>query len=58
MFEEFKQIIIALLTGMAVGVIFAKLKLPTPAPANLAGVMGIVGIFLGYLLASKIGWGR
>jgi len=26
------------------------LKLPVPAPQTLAGVMGIVGLFLGYVV--------
>jgi XapX domain-containing protein len=56
--KEAKEVICSLLTGAAVGLLFAKLKLPIPAPQNLVGVMGIVGIFLGYVVASKIGWGR
>ena len=34
-------------TGVIVGVIFSALKLPLPAPPVLAGILGIVGIFLG-----------
>lgn len=45
-------------TGFIVGMIFAKLKLPIPAPPTLAGVMGIVGLFLGYLVAVRLGLGR
>lgn len=37
-------------TGFVVGLIFAFLRLPVPAPNVLAGVMGIFGITLGYLL--------
>ncbi|MDB4896841.1 MAG: hypothetical protein JWN15_3103, partial [Firmicutes bacterium] len=29
------------------------LKLPIPAPPSLTGILGIVGIFLGYLLAKR-----
>lgn len=42
-----QQVLLALLAGFLVGVIFSAIKLPLPAPPVLAGVMGIVGIFLG-----------
>ena len=42
-----KEILLATLTGIIVGVLFKVLKLPLPAPAVLSGVMGIVGIYLG-----------
>ncbi|MBM7853762.1 XapX domain-containing protein [Desulfohalotomaculum tongense] len=56
--QNFKEIVLALVTGLFLGLIFARLKLPIPAPPTLAGVMGIVGIFLGYLLAVRLGWVR
>ncbi|MEO0224548.1 MAG: XapX domain-containing protein [candidate division WOR-3 bacterium] len=43
-----KEILLSFLTGFFTGFIFSFLKLPIPAPQSLAGVMGIVGIFLGY----------
>lgn len=46
------EIIKATLAGMACGVVFSLLKLPIPAPPVLAGVMGIVGVFLGYMLVN------
>ncbi len=45
-----KEVILATLTGMVVGAIFSFFKLPIPAPPTLAGVMGVIGIFLGYIL--------
>jgi XapX domain-containing protein len=42
----------ALVTGLLTGAIFAVLNLPIPAPSALAGVLGIVGIFLGYVLVT------
>ncbi|MFZ8826055.1 MAG: XapX domain-containing protein [Candidatus Caldipriscus sp.] len=45
-----KEIILAFLTGFITGAIFALLKLPVPAPQTLAGIMGIVGLFLGYVV--------
>ncbi len=58
MWEQYREVMLSLLTGLAIGIVFARFKLPVPAPQTLAGVMGIVGIFLGYLLAVRLGWGR
>ena len=41
------ELLLALLAGFIVGILFSAIKLPLPAPPMLAGVMGIVGIFLG-----------
>ena len=43
----FYDAFLALVTGFAVGVLFSWLKLPLPAPPALAGVLGVVGLFLG-----------
>lgn len=48
-----KAIFLSLITGVAVGSIFALLKFPIPAPNNAAGIAGVVGIWLGLVL---IGW--
>jgi len=53
-----RDVILTTITGFMVGLIFTRFKLPIPAPPNLAGVMGIVGILLGYLVATKIGLGK
>ncbi|MGB1873821.1 MAG: XapX domain-containing protein [Akkermansiaceae bacterium] len=42
-------VLLSLVTGLAVGILFTALKLPLPAPNALAGVMGILGIYLGSL---------
>ena len=42
-------LLLSLLTGFIVGVLFTGLKMPLPAPNALAGVMGIVGIYLGHV---------
>ncbi|MEK7640844.1 MAG: DUF1427 family protein [Patescibacteria group bacterium] len=47
------DIIKSLATGLVVGVIFSVLKLPIPAPPVVAGIAGIVGIFLGYVLVQN-----
>ncbi|WP_453992921.1 XapX domain-containing protein [Bacillus nitroreducens] len=45
-----KEVVLALLTGLIVGFLFALLKLPIPAPPAFAGVTGIIGIYLGFKL--------
>lgn len=43
-----KEVLLALLTGFIVGFVFAFFRLPIPAPPALAGLMGIIGIYLGF----------
>ena len=43
------SVFLATLTGFVVGVLFSFLRLPIPAPPTLAGVMGIVGVYLGFI---------
>lgn len=49
--------LLALLTGGLLGAVFAFIQAPIPAPPELPGVLGIVGIFLGYRLVDSLGWG-
>lgn len=42
-----KEILLSLLAGILCGLVFKFLKLPIPAPPVLAGVMGIVGVYIG-----------
>lgn len=42
-----KDIIMALAAGVIIGVVFKVIKLPLPAPPVFAGIMGIVGVYLG-----------
>lgn len=48
-----KEWALALVTGGVVGFLFAKLKLPVPAPPTVAGILGIIGITLGYLIGKR-----
>jgi XapX domain-containing protein len=41
----------ALIVGLVTGLIFARLRLPIPAPPTLSGILGIIGIYLGYRVA-------
>ncbi len=47
---NYKEVILAFLVGAVLGFIFIKLKLPIPAPPVLAGIAGIIGIWVGFLL--------
>lgn len=49
--------VLALLTGLLTGALFRFLNVPIPAPPELPGVMGIVGIFVGYKLIDYAGVG-
>ncbi len=53
-----KEVVLTTITGFIVGLIFAGFRLPIPGPPTLAGVMGIFGILLGYLVAAKLGIGK
>jgi len=46
------EIMLTTLVGFTVGFIFAFLRLPIPAPATFSGVMGIVGLFMGFIVAN------
>lgn len=48
------QYALAILAGLIVGVVFSAIKLPLPAPPTLVGVLGIIGIYLGYRLYETI----
>ena len=52
---SYQTIATAFLTGFAVGVIFKLLKLPIPAPNTWEGVIGIFGIFVGYMVLKSLG---
>lgn len=44
------EIVKALLVGAICGGVFSALRLPIPAPTTAAGIAGVVGVFLGFLL--------
>lgn len=47
------EIIKAFIAGLVVGGVFSFFRLPIPAPTALAGIAGIVGLFIGYLIISR-----
>ena len=48
-----KEILYTTLTGTAVGAIFSILKLPIPAPPVFSGLMGIVGLWIGFGIVQR-----
>ncbi len=53
---DFTLTVLALLTGLLTGGLFHSLGVPIPAPPKLPGIMGIVGIYLGYRIVETMGW--
>lgn len=47
---NYELVLLGLVTGAITGVFFALVDVPIPAPPELPGLMGIVGIYLGYKL--------
>ena len=48
-----KDIFLTTLVGVIVGGVFSAFKLPIPAPPVFAGLMGIVGLWIGYAIVTK-----
>jgi len=48
-----KYSILSFITGLSFGGISALLKLPIPAPNTFAGLLGIIGLFVGYVLTQR-----
>jgi XapX domain len=46
--------LIALVVGVVIGAIFKALKLPVPVPHDFAGIVGVMGMFLGSALIDLI----
>jgi XapX domain-containing protein len=51
-----QSVILSFVLGSVVGAVFAFFKAAAPAPQNLEGVAGIVGIFAGWWLLSQFIW--
>jgi len=48
------ELLMALVTGMVVGIIFSFMKLPMPAPPVLSGIVGIFGIYAGSIAYQRL----
>lgn len=40
--------------GITVGAIFALFRQPVPAPSTLAGIAGVVGLFVGWIALTHL----
>lgn len=49
-----KELILALISGMLVGILFKFLKLPLPAPPVFSAVVGVFGVYFGGVVAEYI----
>lgn len=49
--------LLALCTGFLAGAAFAVVGVPIPAPPTITGVVGIVGIYLGFRVIEYFGVG-
>ena len=52
--NQIVQCIESLITGLVCGVVFSLINLPIPAPTVVAGIVGIIGIFLGFYMVQLI----
>jgi XapX domain-containing protein len=50
----YMEILRALVAGMIVGAVFNFVKLPIPAPNAVAGIVGIIGIYIGFVVVSNL----
>jgi XapX domain-containing protein len=48
------ELVKSLAAGAACGVVFSLAGLPIPAPPVLAGVVGIIGVFAGYVFVQRL----
>lgn len=48
-----RELILTTITGIVVGGVFSIFRLPIPAPPVFAGLMGIVGLWIGYALVQR-----
>lgn len=44
----------ALGLGVVVGVVFGMAGQPVPAPGTIAGVAGVIGLFVGWAIVAKV----
>ncbi|WP_342430058.1 DUF1427 family protein [Neobacillus sp. FSL H8-0543] len=49
-----KEIVLALIAGLIVGILFKFMKLPLPAPPVFSAVVGVFGVYFGGVIATWI----
>ncbi|MDR0569337.1 MAG: XapX domain-containing protein [Spirochaetaceae bacterium] len=48
------QLLVCFGVGILIGVIFTLLHLPVPVPHGLGGLVGLIGMFAGGVIAAKV----
>jgi XapX domain-containing protein len=49
-----KEVLLALLAGLVVGILFKVLKLPLPAPPVFSAVVGVFGVYFGGVIVEWV----
>lgn len=49
-----KEVLLALLAGLVVGISFKILKLPLPAPPVFSAVVGVFGVYFGGVIVEWV----
>ena len=44
--------ILSIITGIITGGIFSLLNMPIPAPNRIEGILGIIGVYFGFIIIS------
>jgi XapX domain-containing protein len=52
--EKMKEVLLALVAGLVVGVLFKFLKLPLPAPPVFSAVVGVFGVYFGGVIVEWV----
>lgn len=42
--------ILSIITGIITGGVFSAINLPIPAPNRIEGILGIIGVYLGFII--------
>ena len=50
--KEMKDVFLALIAGLIVGIVFKFMKLPLPAPPVFSAVVGVFGVYFGGVIAN------
>ena len=52
--SRMNMMLIALAVGVVIGAVFKILKLPVPVPKDFAGIVGVIGMFVGSALVDVV----
>jgi XapX domain-containing protein len=52
--KKMKEVLLALVAGLVVGILFKFLKLPLPAPPVFSAVVGVFGVYFGGVIVEWV----